>query len=405
MSDKKQPAKLTPKQIDTMATAQNRQELLRQQSFDKLAKATKQALKEARRGKIVILLLITLVGLFASSANVQAQQSNHSYLPIFRQDPPPATFDLRVMRVNPRNTQGGCVNPLAPVTAMQGAICPLPGDYISLVADNPSSIALGGRQGDGSDAAWEGETSEFSLIEPSQIIADADRINLEGVTGYIEAPGLFTAPSANYTVLKIGYTNSTVGAAQTEPSLSEQADFHQTLEKMLDEGQIFDVDFAGDMEFWDRYGLVRLRPSACGVSHAVWVPEVGRTSFLADRFPPWIMQGGYFEPAGLNQCMGAFRWVKIGSLMTVPEAVNLQNRVNTRRGGNVTPFQWVTDARGTVYAIWTVATGTVAYYGVKALNTLTPNPAMFLFVPTEMLNCVMVAGVKTCTITEGEPGQ
>lgn len=355
-------------------------------------------------GKLMVLLFAVLAGLFAGS--VQAQEPNHSYLPIFRQDPPPATFDLRVMRVSAGNSiQAGCVNPLAPVLAAQGAICPLPGDYISLVADNPDSIALGGRQGDGSDAAWAGDTSEFSLIAPTQVIVDAARVDID-VPGYVESAGLFTASDSDYAVIKINYSVAAVGVAQTEPSLSEQSDFHQTLEQMLDENQIFDVDFAGDMQFWDRYGLVRLRLSACGVSHGVWLPDVGKTSFLAmDRFPPWILQGGHFEPAGLDTCMGDYRWVKMGELMTVPEAANLQSRVNQRRGGAATPFQWVTDQASTIYAVITVATGTVAYYFVQAVNSATPNPAMFLFVPTDMLNCVTVAGIKTCTVTEGEPSR
>lgn len=46
MSDKK---KLTPAEIDRLAAAKNRQELLRQQSLDKLAKATKAAVEAAQR--------------------------------------------------------------------------------------------------------------------------------------------------------------------------------------------------------------------------------------------------------------------------------------------------------------------------------------------------------------------
>lgn len=51
MSDKKQPTRLTPAEIDRMAKAQNRQELLRQQSLDRIAEAAKRTLKEAQRGK------------------------------------------------------------------------------------------------------------------------------------------------------------------------------------------------------------------------------------------------------------------------------------------------------------------------------------------------------------------
>lgn len=362
---------------------------------------------EPGRMQSVILVLITLVGLFASSAGVQAQsQSNRSYLPIFRQDPPPATFDLRVMRVSAGNgAQAGCVNPLAPVAAMQGAICPLPGDYISLVANNPSSIALGGRQGDGSDAAWAGEVSEFSLIEPTQVIVDADIVEID-VSGYVESAGLFTAPGSDYSVIVMRYP-ATAAAAQSEPIPPEQADFHQTLDKMLDEGQIFDVDWPDGQVFWDRFGQVPFSPSRCGVTHAVWLPNYFRVELLRDRWPWWFLVEGTFEPAGLDACMGQNRWVKVADLMTHPAAENLRNRVNTRRGGNVTPFQWVTDTQGTVYAFWSLATGTLAYYGYRVLNSTVPNPAMFLYIPNEFLDvtCTVVDNIKTCLIQEGEPGQ
>lgn len=48
MSDK---TKLTPAEIDRMAKAQNRQELLRQQSLDRIAEAAKKAAKEAQQAK------------------------------------------------------------------------------------------------------------------------------------------------------------------------------------------------------------------------------------------------------------------------------------------------------------------------------------------------------------------
>lgn len=360
---------------------------------------------EPGRMRYVILLFVVLAGLVASSAGVQAQGQHRSYLPIFRQDPPPATFDLRVMRVgNGRNGSAGCVSPMVPVAASQGDICPLPGDYISLVADNPDSIALGGRQGDGSDAAWRGSPTDFSLIEPAQVIVDADVIEID-VSGYTESAGLFTAPDSDYSVIVLRYTENAVNTAQTEPLLNDQLDFQQTLQKIMSEGQLFFIDWPGDMEFWDRDGLTRFSPAQCGASHAEWAVNFMGGKILTDRNPFWVMQSGLFEPEALARCMGDYRWVKVGEIMTQSAAANVQNRVNQRRGGAVTPFSWVTDAQGTVYAFWSIATGTLAYYGYRVLNAATPNPAMFLFVPNDMLNCMTLAGVKTCTITEGEPGR
>ena len=43
--------KLTPAEIDRMTNAKNRQELLRQQSLDKLAKAAKDTVEAAKKGK------------------------------------------------------------------------------------------------------------------------------------------------------------------------------------------------------------------------------------------------------------------------------------------------------------------------------------------------------------------
>lgn len=348
-----------------------------------------------------VLLIIAMVGLFTST--VQAQGQYRSYLPIFRQDPPPATFGLKVMRVS-TGRSGICVSPLVPAAAMQGDICPLSGDYISLVADNPDSIALGGRQGDSSDAAWAGEPGE--LIEPVQVIADADIVEI-GVSGYVENAGIFTAPDDNYTVIALPYTEGTVGSAQTEPPLQDMADFQQTLGDMIDDGQIFDADWPGDVVFWDKFGLIPFRPEQCGVTHAVWVPEAGTGRLLFDRQPPWVMMGGHFEPAGLAACMNVNRWIRLGTLMSHPAAQNLQNRVNQRRGGAIQPFQWITDAQGTVYAFWSLASGTLAYYGYRVLNSTVPNPAMFLYIPNEFLDvtCTVVQDVKTCLIQEGEPGQ
>lgn len=51
MANKQDKNQLTPAQINAMAAAQNRQELLRQQSLDRLKQASEKAVREANKGR------------------------------------------------------------------------------------------------------------------------------------------------------------------------------------------------------------------------------------------------------------------------------------------------------------------------------------------------------------------
>lgn len=308
---------------------------------------------------------------------------------------------LYVARVPDTRAAAGCVSAMDPVTA-QGQVCLLPGDYISLVA--PASLAVGGKQGAGADAAWQGNPGEFALIAPERVIADADIVEIGDLAGYVEFAGPFTAPDSRYTLIALQPSAGAVEAAQVRPSFEDMIDFRQLMAEMMDEGEVFSVNWPGDMTFWEIGGLVSFRPSQCGVSRAVWIAE-RRVRILNDRIPLWVIVPGHFDPPGLDQCMGAFRWVHVGDLMTSPYAKSIQDRVNQRRGGNVTPFAWFTDAKGQAYAFWSVASGTLAYYGYKLLNAPAPSPATFLYIPEQFLDvtCTVTNGVKACLVTEGQP--
>lgn len=356
-------------------------------------------------------VLLVILALLTHTVHAQSPDAAPSavYLPVVRKSSPPATFALRVARVDRNRAGNACLNPLTPaaVAASPVQICPVEGDYISLVASNPSGLAIGGRNGDGEEAAWSGNVGDFDLLSPTQTIV-ADHIELQ-VGGYLEATGFYTAPAGGYTVIQLSGAGATadVAAAQTGGYFNEM-DFAGKLQQMLDQGSNFDIDFPGNVRFYDQYATSSKRPFDCGnATHAVWSP-LRRITWLRSPTGSWfVMMWGEFHDEQLAQCMGEYRWVKIADIMLLPAAAHVKTAVDNARGGAPATFQWIEDGTGVVYAAWTLATGTVAYYGYQALNSAIPTPATFLFIPNALIDvtCVTVQGIKSCLVTEGQPNQ
>jgi hypothetical protein len=307
------------------------------------------------------------------------------------------TFNVRVAHVD---GQGGCVDALPPAT---GQLCLSRGYFPAIESDNPSHIVFGGRQGDGADAAWSGDPDDFDLVAPALTIDDADGVTLQ-VSGYGGSAGPFVTAGPPYTVIKLEYDAAVLASMGAAP-FQDQAEFQGYLQDMLKEGQQFSVEFPGSYPFLNRTATASFSASGCGQSSAGWYPQYWLVNIIATQSPFFVVQGGKFTSTPLDSCMLGFRYVRIADLLTLPEAQDLRDRVNARRGGPVTTFQWFTDSQNTVYAFWGFAAGGLAYYGYQALNAPVLRPAMILIIPQEFydVTCNTVNGIKACLVTEGDP--
>lgn len=326
------------------------------------------------------------------------------YVPIYRSgEYQPPTFSLQVLQIDEARLAECLAEMSEAGPARSGAdFCPLPGAYISLVASNPGSLAMGGKR-DLADVAWRGDGGK--RIAPAQVIADVDIVEVaENVGGY-DTSSLFTASTTAYTVIEIQDTSTAARNAQQLPMFPE-GDFVEIMREMIYKGgERFEVIWPGSQVFWDSSETFFRTPSNCGYPEALWIPS-GRTRIIVDQGPVHFLAHGKFSNGTLNTCMGVHQWVKVADLRSSPQALELRTRVEQRRG-NTAPiiFNWFADARSQVYAFWATATGTLAYYGYTVLNAgaNAPSPAMFLFVPTDMLTCSTVGGVKTCLVQQGQP--
>lgn len=352
--------------------------------------------------------LILAAGLFAVSTlsthaqdsapvtgQASAAQTNAIYLPIVNRqvNPEPVIVITSGSRSNECLANLGQIGPAA-------NFCPSPGAYYGIAVDN--SLVLGGRQGDRSDAAWLGSLDSYTVVKPIAVLDDADVVDVSAVSGY-DFASLFKAPSSRYSVIRMSEQTVVAAEVAANRSIFPDTDFSHHVQDLIKSGKVPDVTWGRGEIFWNRSKTSFRTPGNCGYDSALWIPN-GMLAWIPTGSGLEFLMGGKFVNAKLNTCMNEHRWVPMTRIRLSSEAADLQAAVAAQRNQTVPIiFEW--KPIDTVYAIWTMAAGGVAYYGYQVVNALGNRATtMFLYVPdTFDIMCNTSGGIKTCLVQEGEP--